>query len=98
MKKIIIASLLIFASFFYVGKAQAVDVEINIEFNDPSIKARYAGSMLVVDNPYAEQYWYLEPESQERLLIKNGVTVSRLLKNYAAAISQNDLNKIPTKE
>jgi len=98
MKKIIIASLLIFASFFYVSQAQAVDVEINIEFNDPNIKARYAGSMLAVDNPFAEQYWYLEPESQERLLIKNGVTVSRLLKNYATVISQNDLNKIPTKE
>jgi len=98
MKKIIIASLIIFASVVYANQVRAVDVEINIEFSDPNVKTRYAGSILIVDNPYAEQYWYLEPETQERLLLKNGVTLSRLLDNYAVEISAADLAKIPSKD
>ncbi|PLX25531.1 hypothetical protein C0580_02305 [Candidatus Parcubacteria bacterium] len=95
MKKILVLSLAFFALFFYGHKALAVDVEYDIQFGDPHIKERYAGSIVVANNPFTDQYWYVEPDSQERLLIKNGVTVSRLLKNFATEISTEELNKLP---
>lgn len=94
VKKILILSLAIFGLFFYSNKALAVDVEFDIDFGDPNIKNRYAGSVVIANNPFAEQYWYIEPETKEKLLIKNGVTFSRLLKNFSQEISAEDLNKI----
>ena len=64
VKKILILSLAIFGLFFYSNKALAVDVEFDIDFGDPNIKNRYAGSVVIANNPFAEQYWYIEPETK----------------------------------
>jgi len=91
---------LLFLPLVIIGLAWAsTDAKaITIVFgpNAQEVKDRYAGSILIEDNHFGKNYWYVEPVSQERYLLKSGVSVSLLLDQFGQAISNKDLNKIPT--
>jgi len=80
----------------FIGFAQKIQAATIIAVDADTLKSRYAGSIVVEDTGFAKQYWYVEPKSQERYLLKDGVSVSRLLKTFATGIKNNDLNKIAT--
>lgn len=92
MKKFIILCSVVFGIFLYATDSQAVTVSSGPNANE--IKARYAGSFLVIDNNFSKQYWYVHPDSQEKYLVKNGVFLSQLLPVVGVGISNNDLEKI----
>ncbi len=94
MKKILFFSLIFFGLIWTTASAQAITIVFGP--NAQEIKNRYAGSILIEDNHFSKNYWYLEPQSQERYLLKNGVSVSLLLDQFGQNISNEDLNKIPT--
>jgi C-terminal peptidase prc len=94
MKKIFILSLSLIALFLYIPKTQAATVAVGP--NAGQIRDRYAGSFLVSDNNFVKQYWYVNPTTQEKYLVKNGKIVSRLLKTLGTGIHNADLNKIAT--
>lgn len=94
MKKLLILSLTVFSLFLYVAEAKAVTVSDGPNANE--IRDRYAGSFLVLDNNFSKEYWYVNPQSQEKYLIKDGKIVSRLLKTVGVGIRNVDLNKIAT--
>lgn len=92
MKKLIIVSIVVATIFITITKVKAVTI-INIDAE--SIRSRYAGSILKEDKGFEQQYWYVDPKSQERYLLKDGSSVSSLLKELATGINNSNLNKIP---
>jgi carboxyl-terminal processing protease len=87
MKKLFVLYLLL-ASFF-IGK--------NIEANTKEeITNRYAGNFVIENLNLEERLWYVEPESKERYQIKDGVSITRLLKTFGQGIDDQTLSLIAT--
>ena len=55
---------------------------------------RYSGSVVLETNGFDNYYWYIEPESKTKLLLKDGNSVSRLLKTFSLGINNTNLNKL----
>ncbi|MBU1203149.1 PDZ domain-containing protein [Patescibacteria group bacterium] len=91
-QKVFIFSLSFFGLIVFAQFAKAVTVAIGP--NASEIKQTYVGSFLVEDNNFQHRYWYIEPTSQERYLIKDGVSVSKLLKKIGEATHNIELDKI----
>lgn len=94
MKKTFIFSLVLFGLLSFAWQVKAVTIVIGP--NADQIKQTYSGSFLVEDNNFDHHYWYIDPDTQERYLIKDGVSVSRLLKKIGVATHDKELDKIST--
>lgn len=91
-KKILFILAFVSMLFFYIDKVEAATE------NTATIKNRFAGSIVLEDRYFDKLYWYIDPVSQERYLLKNGDTLSRLLKNLSTGISDKDLAKLPNSD
>ncbi len=86
MKKINILIVSFLILFLQINTVQALSSE--------ETKERYSGSIILDDFSMTNKYWYLEPSTQERFYLRNGKSISRLLKKYSIDISNDELNKI----
>lgn len=66
--------------------------------DDETIRQRYSGSVVIEDRKFEKLYWYIEPNTQEKYLLKNGDTLSRIIKNISRGIDNDNLNKLPTND
>lgn len=64
--------------------------------NKDIFKSRFSGSIVMEDRHFDTLYWYIDPQAQEKYLLKDGVTLSRLIKNISIGISNENLNKLPS--
>ena len=87
MKKLSLIFLMALASFFIFDNVQAAS-------ND-EIKTRYTGTVLAENLEFETRWWYVEPQSQERYPLKDGLSVTRLLKKFGQGMHDAELNKIP---
>jgi len=93
MKKILSILVIMSAIFLLAQKVEAVTIKIGP--NADQIKLRYAGAIVYYDNGLEEEYWYINPETLQRFQIKDGDSLSRLLRSQAIGIKNKDLNTIP---
>ncbi len=90
----------IFAHFDYAIPANLVNTVnaavITIAPDATAVKNLYGGSVVAETNGQNQTWWYVDPVSQERYLLKNGVSVTRLLKKLGQPIDAKTLAKLPT--
>jgi len=84
-----------FLSIFFLGH-NAKAVTIVVGWDPEAIKTRYSGSVLVENDGFEKNYWYVDPSTKQRYLIKDGKSVSQLLKTFGQGIYDKDLAKIAT--
>ena len=92
MKNKLLVFLLIFTCFAIGQTTKAVTIRT---YTVEEIQQRYAGSIVVEDLNFERRYWYIDALSQERYPLKDGITITRLLKKLGHGISNQDLAKIP---
>lgn len=93
MRKILF-TLIIFGSFFvYTQTTKALTIT-----ESPSVSQTYAGSIITSADELDQNYWYIDPDTNKRFLLKDGKSVSHLLKNFGQGISNQSLNSILSKE
>lgn len=63
--------------------------------NAEEIRNLYAGSVVVEDNGYNQDYWYVDPDEKVRYYLSDGISVSRLLRKQGEGIGNKVLAKIP---
>lgn len=88
MKNLSIFCLLALASFFIFDNAFAA--------TDDEIKIRYAGTVVAEDLEFETRWWYVEPQTQKRYPLKDGLGITRLLKKFGQGIHDYELNNIAT--
>lgn len=96
MKKYFIFALFFLGLVVFAQNVKAATIVIG--WNAEDIKARYSGSVLVENDGFDKHYWYVNPEDKERYLLKDGKSVSQLLKTFGTGIHDKDLEKIASNE
>ncbi len=86
MNKKIFIIIPILVLFLYVNTTKALTNNQIIE--------RYSGAIILDTSSITEQYWYIEPNIKERFYLKNGKSISRLIRNHTTNITNEELNKI----
>ncbi len=94
MKKLLLLPIILLALLFFSQDAKALII-ISDGPNATELQDRYAGTILVHDDGYQKEYWYIDVDTKEKYPLRDGVAVSRLLKKLSIGISNANLNKIP---
>lgn len=92
MKKLLAFFIVFFGIIFYAQNSQAATVLIG--WNPEEFKTRYGGTILLEENEFDQNYWYIDPETYDRYALEDGVDVSRLLKIFGEGISNKSLDTI----
>ena len=89
MRKILIALIAFVAIFLYAENSKAL-----IIIEGKSTAQTYAGSVITSADDLDQNYWYVDPDTNKRFLLKDGKAVSYLLKNFGQGIDNKNLASI----
>ncbi|MCB9802639.1 PDZ domain-containing protein [Candidatus Nomurabacteria bacterium] len=87
MKKLFIFTILLIS--FSIGQ------NIHASTND-QIQKRYAGNFVFEDLNFEQRLWYINRDASEKYLLKDGVSITRLLNTFGQGISNQELKKLAT--
>lgn len=85
-------------SFIFLTWGLSVQAQVTIKIGGPGaeqLKNLYAGSMVMTDDSYNQNYYYIDPVKKEKYYLNASTAVAKLISAQGTGISETNFKKLP---